>query len=439
MKTILIYDTGLFCHIAEHLAASKYFDKVLYHNPTWKDSFASSNKVYVADGIPGIERAEHFWDAVNEYRDKGLVVMFPDIQNGDLQDELVRQGIPVWGSRGAEELEMDRWAFKQDTLTGLGMPVQPMKRIIGLDKLREYLKDDKNAPKYIKISMTRGDMESRKHSSYAISKQWMDELEHKHGPLCSDMEFIAEDPIETTLELGYDGFCIDGRYPDPSMHGVEMKDVGYIGCVMPYAQLPEPMLYVNNKMSATLKGFGYRGFMSTEIRVGKDGKFYYIDPTMRAGSPPSQVMMEMFSNWPDIIWNGAQGRIVKPIAVAKYGIQAFIYGERCDKEWMAYKYPKSLEKWFKFSFSCIVDGVRYTIPQTVGMTAMGSVVAIDNDPMKAIKKLVEYASQLEGDGLDVRLDAIPKAVKEIHEAQKQGFMFGSARIPSIEEVAKVVV
>ena len=441
MKKLIIYDTGLFTFIAEHLGRSGYFDDVLYHNPTWKDSFASSNKLYVGDGLEGVTRAEHFWEAIHNLQKEGsdFAVMFPDIQNADLQDELVKQDIPVWGSRWADEMEMDRWAFKQGLLKKLGMPVQPMIRIEGLDKLREYLKDPANAPKYIKISQTRGDMESRKHVSYAVSKGWMDELQYKHGVICDDMEFIVEDEIPTSLELGYDGFNIDGQFPDFAMHGVEMKDVGYLGCFMANEKMPEPIRYVNDKITPVLKSYKYRGFISTEIRVGKDGKFYFIDPCQRAGSPPSQTQMEMIANWPEIIWEGAKGNMVTPKPVALYGVQAFIYSERCDKNVMAYEYPEKLAQWYKFSFACKVDGIIHSIPQQCGMSACGSVVAVDDDPLEAIKKLVDYAGQIESDGIDIRLDAIPRAVQEIHEAEKKGYYFGDAKFPTVAEVAEAII
>ena len=433
-KTVCHVDQGLFTHVTEML--TRHFGRVLLHNPTWKTEFASSNRVYIGDGIPGVERVEDFWDI----KDDVDLFVFSDILYGDWQDELVRQGKRVWGSRRADELELNRWEFKQDILKGeLNMPVQPMQKIIGLPKLREFLKNPKNSPKYIKISQTRGDMESRKHINYAISRSWMDELAHRFGPLVDDMEFIVEDPIDATIEVGYDGYNIDGKYPDPAICGYEVKDAGYIGTVLPYSKLPDPLRYVNDKMAPVLKTYGYRGNLSTEIRVGKDGKYYYIDPCCREGSPPSQVLCELISNWGEIMWEGADGKLVAPVAAAKYGIQAFIYSERCDKHWTCYSFPKQLKRWFKFSYLCMIDGNTYTIPQNLGMSAMGSIVAIDDDLTGAIGKLVEYNDKLEGDGLDVRIDSLPKAVKEIHDAEKLNYSFGDGKIPTVSEIAEMVI
>ena len=438
-KSAIVYDTGLFLPVVERL--SREFGETMFYNCTWKNQFPKNKGLYMGDGIHGVKRIQDFWDVIREYKShkQDLLVVFPDIHNGDLQEYLVGEGYQVWGSRRADELELERWSFKQEVLKDLGMPVQPMVRKEGLEVLRTFFKDPKNKDKFVKVSMTRGDMESCHHVSYDISESWMNEFADENGPFCDDAEFIVEDPIPTTLELGYDGWNIDGKYPATAMHGVEMKDCGYIGCAMTAATMPEPIKYVNDKMAPVLKSYGYRGNLSTEIRVSKDNKFYFIDPTMRCGSPPSQVQMEMISNWGEIMWSGAQGVMVEPKIVARYGVQAFIYSERCDKKWMCYEFPKELAQWYKFSFMCHARGKVWTIPQSCGMSAMGSVVAIDNDPMQAIKKLVEYSQKLQGHGLDVRLDAIPRAIKEIHQAQSKGYKFGAAIIPSLESVAKVVI
>jgi hypothetical protein len=441
-KAVLVYDTGLFLSLTESLVGQ--FGRVFFYNPQWKAAFPSSLQLYIGDGIKGVERVEHFWDVVREYRDRkqDILFCFPDIHNGDLQQQLIEMGYFVWGSRRADEIELDRWEFKNTVLKDLNMPVQPIHRIIGTDKLRTFLKDPKNTPCYVKVSLTRGDMESRKHFDYDASLLWINEIEHKYGPLAQDMEFICEMPIPTTLELGGDKWNIDGKWPEISMHGIEMKDAGYFGCVMKQVDMPAPIKYVDDKIASVLRdyqGGGFRGKISTEIRIGKDGKFYFLDPCMRFGSPPHQIECALLKNLGLIMFMGAQGIMVKPEYIANYGVQAFIYSERCDKEWLCYKYPKELEQWYKFSFKCVVDGKTYTIPQNCGMSAMGSVVAIDNDPLKAIKKLVEYSSKLEGEGLDVRLDAIPKAMKEAHEAMAKGYRFGVGYIPTLEQVAKLVI
>ena len=432
-RSCMIVGGGLFLHIAE--AMTRYFGKVYYYNPRWNaEEFLDSKTMYMGDGLPGVTACRDFWKTVPGVS----LFIFPDIYNGDLQLELVRRGYNVWGSRYAEDMELDRWHFKQTTLKDAGMPVQPMKRIIGMTKLREYLQENDGKTKYIKVSATRGDIESRKHTHYAISRSWLDELCYKQGPLVDDMEFIIEDPIEAELEVGYDGFVVDGLFPTTAVYGVEMKDAGYFGSVMPYADLPEPLLYTNAKLANVLKQYKYRGFYSNEIRVGKDGKFYYLDPTCRAGSPPSQVMMELFSNWGEMMYAGAQGALIAPKPVAKYGILAFIYSERCDKEWCAYKYPDKWAQWYKFSYSYVIDGVRYTGPQFSGMSAMGSIVAVDDDPMRCIEKLKDYADALEGDCLDVRLDSVVRAVKEIAECEKEGYDFGKKEVPSVAEVAEML-
>lgn len=431
--TVLIYDAGLFTHLAEALVGQ--FKRVLYFNPSWKQAFPSSNQVYIGDGIPGVERVEQFWDIVDEVD----LFVFPDIHNGDLQEQLKRMGKLVFGSGYSEEIEIERWAFKNEVLKDLGMPVQPVKRILGTKDLRKWLDDPKNVPSYVKVSLTRKDMESRKVFSRIAAELWICELEYKHGPIAREMEFIWEAPIPTTLELGYDGIVVVNQYADPACHGCEIKDAGYFMAVQPYATLPEPIKYVNEKMRKVWASYGLKGKISTEIRIGKDGKFYFIDPCQRFGSPPSQIECSLITNLGEVMYMAAQGVLIKPVYAAKYAVQVFMYSEKVDKEWVNYKIEPGYEKHFKFSFKYMDDKEIYTIPQNVGMAASGSVVALADDPMTAIKRIVEYSGKIEAECLDIRLDSLPKAVKQIHEATKKGYRFGTALIPSVSAVAEAVI
>ena len=110
-KTVLVHDTGLFLHIAEKL--SKSFGTTMFFNSSWKESFSRSRKLYMGDNIPGITRVDDFWKAIEPYRTHpdDLLICFFDLHFADLQQELVRQGFKVWGSRWAEELELCRQKY----------------------------------------------------------------------------------------------------------------------------------------------------------------------------------------------------------------------------------------------------------------------------------------------------------------------------------------
>jgi len=428
-ETCCVVDTGLFQHCAEHLAKS--FKKVYLHNPAWKETFSSSKRLYVGDGIDNIELAEDVWDIIE---DVGLFV-FPDIQHGDMQDTLRKMGKRVWGSGVmGENLELDRWAFRQ-LLFDLDMPIAPAERIIGIDALRKYL--EKVPEAYIKASKTRADWETYHHHNPYSTKLVLDSFQHEMGPMAEDYEFVVELPIETDVELGGDAPFV-GAWPKFFEWGYERKDRGYAGTITPYTELPEPILYVNEKFKDVLAELNYRGSFSTEIRV-KGKKFYFTDCTSRMGSPPSQLLWKMIGNWPERMWYGAEGKVVPPKVLAKYGFMVMVYDSECDTDVRWYGYPKKKADWYAFSFSCMIDGERYTLPQRCGMPFQCYVSAVDDDPKEAITKLISNCRELHGDGLDIRTESLIDMVNEIHIAEKMGYRFGKAKVPSVEEVARMIL
>ena len=221
-KCVLLYDYGLFSSWA--LKLKEFFGRVLIYVP-FKSGFPKSQQYAIGTGLEGVERIIDFWDYVPETD----LFVFPDIYDGDLQEHLRSMGYPVWGAGKGEELEIYRWQTKMLLKKDIGLPVQPVERIIGVEELREFLQEHED--KYVKISMLRGDFETFHHISYNLSEPLLDEIENKLGPYKLFKEFIVEDSINDAVEIGYDGWTIDGRFPRTAMQGYEIKDVSYVGVV----------------------------------------------------------------------------------------------------------------------------------------------------------------------------------------------------------------
>ena len=90
-KVILVYDYGSFIELAIRLIG--HYKEVLYYCP-YKDGFIKSSKWRIGTGIPGLTRVDDFWEVL----DKVDVFVFPDINDGDLQEHLVDIGKRVFGS-----------------------------------------------------------------------------------------------------------------------------------------------------------------------------------------------------------------------------------------------------------------------------------------------------------------------------------------------------
>lgn len=421
-------DRGLFTSWAAHL--TKHFGRVLYWSD-YKDAFPTSRKFKVGTGIEGVERITDFWDIVPEVD----VFAFMDVYDGDLQVHLRSLGYPVWGAAKGEELELKRWETKE-LLDEIGLPVQNVERIIGVEELRAYLMENDN--KYVKISLLRGDFETFHHKTYQLSEPLLDKIEMVLGVNKEDKEFIVEDAIDDAVEIGYDGYTIDGMYPKLGIQGYEIKDVSYIGVIRPYAKLPKQVREVNSKLAPIFSSYQYRGFWSSEIRVPKDGKPYLTDPCCRAGSPPSELYQQLMKNWGTIIWEGAHGNVEEPIPAAKYGVEALIHSMWADQHWQAVYYPEKISQWVKLRNWSMIGGINYVAPQTVGLPEIGAVIGIGNTIVEAVRHLAENAAQIEGFGIDVKSNTIPDAIQAIRDGQKRGLVFTDDPLPSVLEVEKAL-
>ncbi len=404
-KCALIYDNGVFCELAVTLAKS--FGRVLYYTP-WTSGMPKSNGRMIGYGLDGVECIDSPWG----FYDDIDIWIFPDVYEGDLQQFLVDQGKRVWGSRLGCELEIDRPKSKEQSKK-LGIDIGPYKVITGLDALRKHLKA--NDDQWVKISGTRGDMETFGAKTYAHVETRLDELEHNMGALKKVMEFTVEEGINDAVETGYDGYVIDGQYPKGAMTGVEVKDEAYIMKVTSYDRLPEPVRTVNDKLKPALKRYGYRGFISTEVRCTEDGKAYLIDPCCRLGSPPSELYRNLIENIAEVIWHGADGVMIEHEFKAKWGAEVLLISEWADQNWQHITFPDEIRENVKLRNFCRIEGEYYVIPQWTGSAEIGAVVAIGDTAEEAIAECKRLAEMVEGHLLDKPVDALDIALEQLEQ------------------------
>jgi hypothetical protein len=427
-KTVCVVDNGLFVDFARLLG--KTFKKVYYTSP-WKSSFPTTQKVCVGRDFPEIERINF---PLKKADSIDLWVFF-DLYHADEQQFLIDHGARVWGARWGEEFELYRWQFKQ-YLKRIGLPVQPVEHVIGIDALRELLKRSGN--KHVKTSFVRGDFETFHHLKFKLTEPRLDEIEHVLGPFKDDYEFIVEDDIPKAIEIGYDGFTIDGQFPSHSMQAFEIKDVGMLGMTVPYKSLAKPILEVNDKLVDAFRGHKYRSFFCSEIRYTKDHTPFFIDPCCRLGTPSNELLQHLFEGWPQVLWHGAEGELKSPTVKAKFGCLIVLHSEWAVSDWQTIHYPKSIDEFVKLRFHSRHKGVDCIPPQTPGLADLGGVVGTGDTVLEAIETAVERARQVEGHQLEFDVEAIPRAIKVVEEAEKYGIHFTSV-MPSPKQLTDLVV
>ena len=164
-----------------------------------------------------------------------------------------------------------------------------------------------------------------------------------------------------------------------------------------------------------MKRYGYRGFISTEVRCTKDGKAYLIDPCCRAGSPPNELYQVMMTNMAEAIWYGAEGIVVEPDFKAKWGAEVLLISEWADQNWMQVSFPPKIREFVKLRNFCKIEGEYYVIPQWTGCAEIGAVVALGDTPDQAIENCKKVAEQVEGHLLDKPIDALDVAREQLEQ------------------------
>lgn len=413
----LVIDRGLFCEMSLRLA--KDLKKVYYLIPNDTDPFPTLNPSIIGSGFPEIEVVDSLF---GPHFDEVDLFCFFDCGDGELQDYLVRQGKMVWGSRMGCDLELDR-PYSKELLKEVGLPVGRHQIIKGVKALRLWLKEHRD--QFVKVSKFRGTTESFYSRTYKDVEPHLDEMEFKLGPLKDVMVFDVEDSLPDKAEVGSDSWSIDGETPSTHLCGIEVKDSSYAGKIIKDSDIPKPLRTVDEKMEPLLKGFGYRGFYSTECRIGKDGVPYMIDFCARCGNPPGFLQTYMLKNYSQIIWQGANGYCIEPEYDHAYGVQLQIKSAWSDQEhWQPISFKPEFRSQIKIVNPCKINGQYFCTPLRFGIAECGSVVGTGDSIGAAIKSAKVAADTLEGYMLKVDDNVLDEALEACEEAAEMGINLG---------------
>lgn len=411
-KVAMVVTHPLFASQAERLARD--FKKVYLVIPWQSHSFPTMNAGRVGEGLKNVTKIDSLWGPHLEECD---IIIFPDIYFPDEQIRLEKMGYLVWGGRNGEEIELWRDTAKQ-VMEGAGLPTQPWKAIKGITALREHLKAHDN--QHVKISKWRGTFETFKAETYALAETKLDELALKMGCFKESAELMVEDDLPDCVEIGTDTFCIDGQYPSQTIVGIEVKDLGYVGEFMKWDSIPEPVRRWNEKMANIFFQYGYRGWLSNEIRIGKDKVPYMIDATCRSPCPPGELLQEFYLNYSEIIWKGAQGIVVDPIPAAKYGVQVIMKSAFAEKNAQHIVFDPKFANQIKLFNPAVVDGQHYTVPQDEEMPECGAILGWGDTLQSAVDHMQKAADTVKGYGLKIPHGSLDDAKKQMEEMQDMG-------------------
>jgi len=409
-KIVCVVDDGMFVELACKLGES--FKEVLYYSQ-WENPYPRMNEGMIGYGMPNITRVDNIWRRFDEVD----LFVFPSVYFGELQLFIEKQGKRVWGSRRGENMEIFRDGMKAH-MEDLGLPVGNYEVIKGMDALRVYLKSHKNV--FVKINLWRGQFESFFSKNYKMIECKLNEIDYNLGPFADILDFIVEDELPDKVEIGSDLYTVDGKYPSLSLAGIECKDLGYVGEIRNYKDLPASVTDFNAAISDTLKGYGYKGFLSTEMRVGKDKVSYMIDMTCRCPSPPSELYQEMYINISEIIWEGSGGVLIDPIPAAKFGVQALIYSHWCEDSFLPLEIKEDKKRFIKLINATKIKGVYYIIPQAHKTDVVGSVIGMGDTLEAALENIKENSEGIKGYDIEIKMGSMDKIQIEMDKLKEFG-------------------
>ena len=421
--TITVADFGSFVSLAQKLSES--CAKVFYHSPMERE-FRNVEDAAIGRGIPGVTKIPSFMD--QDIVKQTDLYIFPDIGYGPEQQHLRGLGKPVFGSNGADEYELLRTLFVE-VVESLGLPMVPTEKIKGLTALRDRLKTVNN--KWIKINEFRDNMETWKHIDYAHSQPELARLEAALGGAKEWIWFVVQDDLPDATELGYDGWSVDGWFPDSSFQGYEKKNELYLGAATDYDALPEGVRLVNEKFSKVLEEYGYRNFFATEIR-NFEGTPYFIDPTMRMPGQTGEQLLETMENLAEVIWMAAQGELVQPKWTADFAASATLCYKGDKAGWKIIKVPDDARRWVKLCRYGQWDGVYHFPPNP--REDVGVVIGKGPTIEATIASVKENFDLIGDDSLCVHLEGFKDLLQDIQQAEKEGIEFSEQPVPEPQTV-----
>ncbi len=417
-----VWDYGSFLSLAEMFG--RVVKKCYYFSP-FEEEFRDVKKCVIGLGLePFVERCNYPLDPDT----LGAIDLhcFPDIGFWGQQKLLRSMGKAVWGSMGADALEMSRTQF-MDWVKELGLPYAPYTEIKGLTNLRLFLKDVEN--KWIKIDRFRANMETWHHIDIEHSARKLDAMAVDFGGYQEEVEFVVQDEIESDCEIGFDGWTVDGQFPNSSFQGYERKNELYLGSLLDYEKLPDDIKSINESISPTLERYGYRNFIATEIRV-KGDKAFYIDPTMRMPGQTGEHLFTTCANIADVIWQGANGVLIQPKFTAKFVTEATMHYTADNQAWKTMRVPEEIEQWVKLYHYCKKDGV-YHFP-THKSDEVGVICGAGDSIESAYEALMSNFDKMKNEPVSIQSEEFAHLIEDVKDAQKQGMKFSDKPIPSPE-------
>jgi len=163
-----------------------------------------------------------------------------------------------------------------------------------------------------------------------------------------------------------------------------------------------------------------------EVRIGKDGKQYFIDPTVRQPFPATASIMYLTENYGDIIVNALyEEKTTKVKSKDKYGAEIIMLTS-VTNNWIPAYVDKKVEDKVYFVNNIIEDGTSWRVPpeqlycdSMKYCSALGSGDTLE----EAIKDATETAGEVKSKGLEWSNTMLESSKIIVPQLKELGYKF----------------
>src|SRR3974377_719421 len=106
--------------------------------------------------------------------------------------------------------------------------------------------------------------------------------------------------------------------------------------------------------------------------------------------------MEGYSNFSEIVWEAAHGRMAAAEPLGTYLAIAMMHSPFAMNNWVPPEIPEEVRRWVKVRNLAVLGGKIYHVPTMHGMPEIGAVCGIADSLEEAIALVEERAKKVKG-------------------------------------------
>jgi hypothetical protein len=211
-------------------------------------------------------------------------------------------------------------------------------------------------------------------------------------PIQDKLSFLVEGEAEG-VEWGIDTYFDGEGFVRP--YAISPEAGGERTCFVRLVEKSFVDDFILNKIEPWLRDAGFKGFLSIEFFVAKEG-VQVTDYTIRLPYPGAGLLARIYENVDELIISSLDGHPIKPKISAQYAVESDSYPESTER-WQPYTVPSKYWDAFgkRWSVYLGLEGEEHKLLYVPGGTSYGSGIGLSNESIRdAYDKALAVASSI---------------------------------------------